>query len=286
MSTIEKALKNFKAKQELESKETGSLVQDVVESNVQNKSVLYIDDQYLFAKGMISKHNQSRKIRDEYRSIKLKLLNNAAAGALEPDSRSNLIMVTSTNPSEGKTFTAINLALSIALEQDKTVLLVDTDVLKPSICQELQLKPEAGLLEYLSEQVEQISDVIYHTNISNLKIIPAGSPHVLSNELLASSKMQSLVQEFSQRYKDRVVIFDCPPLLGINETKVLASLVGQVVMVVNQDKTKLEEINEAVQTLSSDLAVGFVMNKVVRGAFSQYGYGYGGNTTYGEVNAK
>ena len=135
-------------------------------------------------------------------------------------------MVTSPNPNEGKTFTTINLALSIALEQDKTVLLVDADVLRPSVMKTIDQPFESGLMEYLLGEVDDLADVIHHTSLDTLRIIPAGKSHHLSTELLASEKMLESVSEFANRYPDRVVIIDSPPLLGINETAILANSEG------------------------------------------------------------
>jgi receptor protein-tyrosine kinase len=106
-------------------------------------------------------------------------------------------------------------------------------------------------------------------------LIAAGKPHHLSTELLASDKMISLVQEFASRYPDRIVIFDAPPLLGVNETAVLAAMCGQAVVVVEENKTNLNELEKAISLLPSDLAVGFVINKASRSVDKGYGYGYG-----------
>ena len=187
-------------------------------------------------------------------------------------------MVSSARPSEGKTFTATNLALSIAAEQDKTVLLVDADVLKPNVLRTLGLEPQNGLMEYLLDKVDDLSEVIYHTNIPKLRIIPAGQSHHLSTELLASTVMKDTVEEFSSRYSDRVVIIDTPPLIGINESAVLANLAGQAVLVVEEGRSKLNDIRNAVERLNPDMAIGFVVNKSTQ--FSEKG-GYYGYQYYG-----
>ena len=226
----------------------------------------------------IRDRNSAHHIQEEFRYIKRKLLNNAFGPAAKTLKHSNLIMVSSSNANEGKTFISINLALSVALEQDKTVLLVDADVLRPSLHRELEFESKQGLLEYLLDEVHSLSDVIYNTNITNLKLIPAGKPHHLTNELLASTKMAALAEELAQRYPDRIVIFDCPPILGVTETPVLSSLVGQAVVVVEESKTKLDDVKRAVSQLDEDIAVGFVMNKTVMSKKDEYGYyGYGYN---------
>jgi protein-tyrosine kinase len=242
-----------------------------------DKQTIILDGDNLTERGFIYSSDSAHHIQEEFRHIKRKLINNAFGPAAKTLNHSNLIMVTSSKPNEGKTFISINLALSIALEQDKTVLLVDADVLRPSLHRELQFDIKQGLLEYLLDEVHSLSDVIYNTNITNLKLIPAGKPHHLTNELLASTKMETLAEELAERYPDRIVIFDCPPILGVTETPVLSSLVGQAVVVVEESKTKLDDVKKAVSQLDEDIAVGFVMNKTVmskKDGYGYYGYGY------------
>jgi receptor protein-tyrosine kinase len=244
------------------------------------KETIFLNGDQLTERGFIYNSASAHHIQEEFRHIKRKLLNNAFGPAAKTLKHSNLIMVSSSNPNEGKTFISINLALSIALEQEKTVLLVDADVLRPSLHRELQFENKKGLLEYLLDEVPSLSDVIYNTNVPNLKLIPAGKAHHLTNELLASTKMASLAEELAQRYPDRIVIFDCPPILGVTETPVLSSLVGQAVVVVEESKTKLNDVKKAVSHLDEDIAIGFVMNKTVMSKKDSYGYyGYGYNKT-------
>lgn len=296
MSTIEKALaKQKQAEQDnkaaLEKQATSLQQADEIKAakielqvpitgntEDEKKETLILNGEHLTQRGFIYSAESAHHIQEEFRHIKRKLLNNAFGPAAKTLKHSNLIMVTSSNPNEGKTFISINLALSIALEQEKTVLLVDADVLRPSIHRELEFESKQGLLEYLLDEVSSLSDVIYNTNIANLKIIPAGKPHHLTNELLASTKMTTLAEELAQRYPDRIVIFDCPPILGVTETPVLSSLVGQAVVVVEESKTKIEDVKKAVAQLDENIAVGFVMNKTIRSKkdeYGYYGYGYG-----------
>ncbi|MDC0601622.1 XrtA-associated tyrosine autokinase [Aliiglaciecola sp.] len=217
-------------------------------------------------------------INEEYRAIKRKVLSNAFGPLAKTLNNANIVMVTSPNPNEGKTFTAINLALSIALEQDKTVLLVDADVLRPSVMKTIDHPFENGLMEYLLGEIDDLSEVIHHTTLDTLRIIPAGKSHHLSTELLASEKMLESVSEFAHRYPDRVVIIDSPPLLGINETAILANLAGQAVVVVQEGKTALNRLSQAVDHLNPDMAKGFVINKAKQGGNNgagYYGYYYG-----------
>ena len=266
---------------EQETLTTEPLINETTQANLDNDPLtlgqhLEIDLERLEQKGFVALSKKRTLINEEFRSIKRKLLNNAFGGLAKTLNHSNLILVSSSRPNEGKTFCAVNLALSIALEKDKTVLLVDADVLKPSVSKTLELGANAGLIEYLSGEVEDVSSVIYQTNVENLRVIPAGLPHYLSNELLSSDKMQQLFDEFASRYPDRIVIFDCPPLLGVNETTVMAEQCGQGVIVVEEFKSKLTEVKKAVDLLPEEMAVGLVMNKVIDPSDTQgYGYYYG-----------
>jgi len=249
-----------------------------VQSGNNDKETIILNGERLHERGFIYSPESAHHIQEEFRHIKRKLLNNAFGPAAKTLKHSNLIMVSSSNANEGKTFISINLALSIALEQDKTVLLIDADVLRPSLNRELEFESKRGLLEYLLDDVSTLSDVIYNTNIPNLKLIPAGKSHRLSNELLASTKMTDLAEELAVRYPDRIVIFDCPPIIGVTETPVLSSLVGQAVIVVEESKTKIDNVKHAVDQLDENIAIGFVMNKTIRSnkdAYGYYGYGYG-----------
>lgn len=237
-----------------------------------DKPIFVIDETMIEKKGMVSVSGNKTLINEEYREIKRKLLSNGFGPISKTLNNSNIIMVSSARPSEGKTFNAINLALSIAAEQDKTVLLVDADVLKPSILRSLELEERKGLMEYLTGEVNSISDVLYHTSIDKLKIVPAGRTHRLSTELLASQKMHETIDEFANRYPDRVVIIDTPPLIGITESAVLANFAGQAVVVVEENRSKMHDIQEAVKRLNPEMAIGFVVNKSVNSEPTDLGY--------------
>jgi protein-tyrosine kinase len=237
-------------------------------------STIQIDLEMLEKKGFVSTNPQRQLIDEEFRAIKRNLLYNTFGPLSKSLKNSNIIMVTSSRPEEGKTFTAINLALSIALEKDKTVLLVDADVLRPGVMKMLELETKQGLMEYLLGENQDISEVMYKTNLDNLRIIPAGQSHHLSTELLASERMFEAVEEFANRYTDRVVIIDTPPLLGINETAILANLAGQALMVTEESRTKLVDVQEAVKQLNPEMAIGFVVNKSQKVNTKGLGYGY------------
>ena len=281
MSTIEKALDKMLTGS-AESNATKASVAEIpseaisqVQTAAADRLMVDIDTQRLSKLNFVANAQERTQISEEYRVVKRKLINNAF-GALSSTLRnSNLILVTSTRPGEGKTFTSVNLALSIALEQDKTVLLVDADVLRPNVSRTLGINVPLGLTDYLSSDKVDVTDIMYSTSVERLKLIAAGKPHHLSTELLASDKMAGLAQQFASRYPDRIVIFDAPPLLGVNETSVLAAMCGQAVVVVEENKTNLNELEKAISLLPADLAVGFVINKATHNADKGYGYGYG-----------
>ncbi|MAI63392.1 MAG: exopolysaccharide biosynthesis protein [Alteromonas sp.] len=233
---------------------------------------LYIDQARLSSQGMVSVTGERTLINEEFREIKRKLISNGFGQLSKTLKNSNIIMVSSARPSEGKTFTAVNLALSIAAEQDKTVLLVDADVLKPNVLKTLGVDERQGLMEFLTGEISSISEVLYHTNIDKLKIIPSGKTHRLSTELLASKKMHDTIDEFANRYPDRVVIIDTPPIIGIAESAVLANFAGQALVVVEENKSKINDIKEAVNRLNPEMAIGFVVNKSINSQQSNAGY--------------
>lgn len=222
--------------------------------------------------------NSNSQAEEEYRNIKRPLINNAFGVGSVGINRSNLILVTSSVPGEGKTFTAINLALSIANERDKKVLLIDADVARPSVSKTLGIKSSPGLIEYLEGQSVEFSDIVLKTNMPGLSVIPAGKQHKHSTELLTSNKMILLAQELSNRYPDRIVIFDSPPLLAATQGEVLAGLVGQVILVVEAENTPQSMIMASVNKLVFCDVVLVLLNKTQANVdANHYGYGLYGN---------
>jgi len=211
---------------------------------------------------------------DDYRRIKRPLLSNAFGKTASLVDRGNLILVTSSVPNEGKTYTSINLALSIAQERDHTVLLVDCDVAKQGISRRLGLGHMPGLVDVLENNDFPVGDALLSTDIPELTVLTAGKQHEYVAELLASKRMASLVDEMASRYEDRVIIFDAPPLLPTPQTQVLAGLVGQIVFVVEAGTTPQYIAQEALEMLPDDKAIGLVMNKS-EGTFGRSGYYYG-----------
>ena len=198
------------------------------------------------------------------------LLRTARAATI---ANSNLIVVTSALPGEGKTYCAVNLAMSIAMEMDSTVLLVDADVARPSVLKVLGLPPGPGLMDVLLGEQADLSDVILKTNIRTLSVVPAGRADKHATELLASRSMSRLLADIAGRYADRIVIFDSPPLLLTTEASVLAAHMGQVVMVVEAEHTTQHAVKEALQRIQHCPNVNLIYNKSRATADAKY-YGY------------
>jgi len=217
---------------------------------------------------------------DEYRRIKRPLLANAFGRTAALVDRGNLILVTSSVPGEGKTHTAVNLALSIAQERDHTVLLVDCDVCKQGVSRMFGLANRPGLVELLESDGFTLGDALLRTDVPELSMLCAGKQHDYVTELLASQRMVNLVDEMVSRYDDRVIIFDGPPLLPTPQTHVLATLVGQVVFVIEAGKTPQALVEEAIDLIPDDKATGLVLNKS-EGISGRGGYYYG---YYGPVD--
>ena len=211
---------------------------------------------------------------DEYRRIKRPLLSNAFGKTSSLVERGNLILVTSSIPGEGKTHTAVNLALSIAQERDHTVLLVDCDVTRQGVSYMMGLSDCPGLVDVLENETFTIGDALLRADIHQLSLLAAGKHHEYVTELLASQRMASLVDEIASRYNDRVIIFDGPPLLPTPQTQVLAGLVGQVVFVIEAGNTPQDVVEEALGLVPEEKAVGLVMNKS-EGVSGRSGYYYG-----------
>ena len=211
---------------------------------------------------------------DEYRRIKRPLLSNAFGKTASLVDRGNLILVTSSVPNEGKTHTAINIALSMAQERDHTVLLVDCDVAKQGVSHRLGLEKMPGLVDIIENDKFSVGDALLHTDIPELTLLCAGKQHEYVAELLASKRMSNLIDELASRYDDRVIILDAPPLLPTPQTQVLAGLVGQIVFVIEAGATPQSVVEEALEMLPDDKAIGVVMNKS-EATFGRSGYYYG-----------
>lgn len=240
------------------------------------RPIIEIDFDYLKTKGFLVPDDKTAKIHQEFRLVKRRLLDNAF-GRLRPvvdDGR--LIMVTSSLPSEGKTFSAINLAISIAIGDEHPVLLLDADIARPSIANTLQLDipDEVGLTDYLENPDIPIEELLHETSLSGLTLMTAGHLKQRPVDLLASNTMAQLVERLKNMLPHHVIVFDTPPLLPVTETRSLSALVGQVVLVVAAGETPRSAVNESLLQLEDCEAVGLLFNKapVQPKAPAYYGY--------------
>ena len=237
-----------------------------------------IDLEDLAARGFATRQNIGSHLALDFRRIKRPLLLSARKGRDSATANPpNLLLVTSSVPDEGKTFVAINLALSIAAEKDHNVLLVDGDTIKGDVAKVLGIEYESGLTDVLQKGGAYIEDAVLQTNVENLCILPSGPAIPDSDELFASDLMVQVARDLADRQRDRIVIFDGPPLLAGTEASVLAALMGQVVVVVEADRTQQTTVTEALTQLEGCQSVSLVLNKVARRArdHTRYGYGYG-----------
>lgn len=223
--------------------------------------------------------DNSRQV-EEYRIIKRPVLANVMAKGRNLKEKSNVVMITSAFPGEGKTYTTVNLAMSIATERDSSVLVIDCDVEKRALSSLFGVGSDIGLLDSLLNDNVTIGDIILSTDVPSLKIIPAGNKHSYSTELLASEEMGRVIDEISRRYPDRIIILDSPPLLMTSQSVVLTKYADQILIVVEEGVTTQEAVREAISKLDDNKIIGTILNKrshINRG--EQYGEYYG---AYGE----
>ena len=232
-----------------------------------------IDLEFLADQGIIVPCEERSILNEEFRRIKQPLINNIKGKSAQVIEKANLIQVTSALAGEGKTFTAINLAIAISQEFDHTVLLVDADLLRPSMNEVFALDEKKGLSDYLSGEVNSLSEILLTTNIPKLTFLPAGKQHHLTSELFSSDLLNNLFCELSDRYSDRIIIIDSSPVLHTNEANILARKVGQIVFVIEQNRTTQSEVKQALSQFDDNSVIGIVMNKS-RGSDSSSVYGY------------
>lgn len=234
----------------------------------------HLEGDELIRSGLLAPADHAQLLTDEFRRIKRPLIDNYLKNfGREISDHMNLIMVSSAQPGAGKTFCAVNLATSISLERDLSVLLIDADVAKPHISDVFGLADKPGLIDMLDENERPFEDVLIRTDMNNIQVLPAGNRHALSTELLASDRMALLMHEVATRYSDRFIIMDSSPLLAASEAQALARLAGQIVFVVESGRTTDQEIHAALELLDPAKAINIVLNKSL---YRQVGGYYGG----------
>jgi len=203
-----------------------------------------------------------------------KLLRTRVLQRLREMDNANTLAISSPSPGAGKSLTSLNLALSIAMEVNKTVLLVDADMRRPSLHSYLGLEPKYGLSDFLTRGVP-LEKILINPGIGRFVLLPAGKPRSNSSELLASPQMEELVRELKQRYHSRYILFDLPPMLAVADVLSFAPYVEATMLVVEEGKSKEEDIAHSRELLQNMNYIGAVLNKSqegTRGYYSYYSY--------------
>ncbi len=236
--------------------------------------VVPLDVDALRIAGLLPPAHQEREIAQQYRQIKRPLINHALGRGVEPLPQGNLLMIASAVPGEGKTFTSLNLALSMRLEEDVTVLLVDGDVVNPRLSQVLGADDARGLLDVIKDPTLALASAILPTDVPGLSFLPAGHQDPNATELLASARMSEVAAQLASQDKSRLVIFDSAPLLLTTESQVLTEVAGQIVVVVRADDTPQHVVLDAIETLSESKSVSLVLNQSTKQPHAGYYYRY------------
>lgn len=282
MSSIERAIQKLKKtpssrqgqESALDDNQSASAPEITPDNTQDNKN--YSIQARLSDQGFLTPDIKASKQLDEYRQIKRPLLMNAFGKCAAREENANLVMITSAVSGEGKTYTTLNLALSMAMERDKTVLMVDCDDVRSSLTNALGLGELAGLMDLLSGEINDVEDIIANTDIPKLSVIPSGKMNAYSTELFASERMEALLNELAKRYTDRIILFDSPPLLETSQTKILADQVGQILVVVEEGITEQKTVVDAISQLDPNKIIGTILNKRRYSGSGEYYGGYYG----------
>ena len=233
-----------------------------------------VDMAGLHAAGHLPDLAEEPRFSEHFRRIKRAVVTKATAPGAAADAR--LVAVTSPLPGDGKTFTCVNLALSLARERDLSVLLVDADLHKSQVTQDLGLEDQPGMVDVLLDESRDAESLVLRTDIPGLELLPAGRSVEEAPELLASARMTQIISRLVARHPRRVVLLDCAPVLAASEVRTLMLTPGQVLLVVRAGQTPQHAILEAIADLDPQRFQGLILNDARRGAAAYYGYGYYG----------
>jgi exopolysaccharide/PEP-CTERM locus tyrosine autokinase len=236
--------------------------------------VLRFDLNALREAGLLPPAHQERELAQQFRQIKRPLINNALGRGIEALPDGNLVMIASAVPGEGKTFTSLNLALSVRLEEDVTVLLVDGDVVNPRLSQILGADDARGLLDVIKDPSFSWASAILPTDVPGLSFLPAGHQDPNATELLASVRMSEVASQLARQDPSRLVLFDSAPLLLTTESQALTQIAGQILVVVRADDTPQHVVLEAIETLAESKSVSLVLNQSTKQPHAGYYYRY------------
>lgn len=240
-----------------------------------------IDRALLTKKGMLVPNTPIGALVEEFRQAKRQLLLTARAIRATDTDRARSILVCSANANDGKTYCAINLAISMAAERETEVLLIDGDIAKPDVMTQLGLQEGPGLLDALADPSVDVENYIIATDIPQLSLLPAGTRSNTDTELLTSGRTPALIAQLLAADPRRILIFDSPPALAASPASVLAGDIGQVMLVVRADKTSENDLREAVAQLNGCENIQLIINAV---SFSPTGRRFG--SYYGQEDAE
>ena len=238
-------------------------------------SALVLDRAALRNAGLLPPEAEERQLAEQYRRIKRPLIASAFGRGVPAVPNGHLIVVTSAMAGEGKTFTSVNLALSLALEMDVHTLLVDADVAKPQISRLLGIGKDPGLLDALRDHEVDVESLVQSTDVENLEVLPAGTASREATELLASQRMHQVTAALGAHDRQRIVLLDSPPLLQTSESHALTEAAGQVLVVVRAEATPQPVLLDALKLLEGRGAVSLVLNQTRKSGTAYYYYGYG-----------
>lgn len=240
------------------------------------RTSIQLDLDTLRSAGLLPPAEFTNQLLEQYRRIKWRLLETPTEAAESEGKIANLTMVASSVEGEGKSFTSVNLALSIAREKDLSVLLIDADVAKCHLSQLFGCEQRPGLVDAAIDGTLDPEDLVLGTGIPGLTFLPAGRHTNTAPELFASERMSALVRRLGEADARRIVLFDSSPLLSTNEAQVLSHLVDQVLLVVRAESTPQALALEAIDLLDASKPVRCVLNQARIGGLESYYYGYYG----------
>jgi protein-tyrosine kinase len=280
MSVIENAIKRLQASRGAvvpaarDRRGAAPRLEPGVDGSAGNRTIP-VDLDALREAGLLPPAHQERELAQQFRQIKRPLINNALGrGGVTPLVDGNLVMIASAVPGEGKTFTSLNLALSMRLEEDVTVLLVDGDVVNPRLSQILGADDARGLLDVIKDPSVSLASAILPTSIPGMSFLPAGHQDPNATELLASSRMSEVVAQLARQDPTRLVLFDSAPLLLTTESRALTQIAGQIVVVVRADQTPQHVVLDAIETLAESKSVSLILNQSMKQPHADYYYRY------------
>lgn len=256
MSRIEEALAKAAKSEHEESRFPTPLIEP---QRIENLNLDWARDQRL-----VPSSEPASGIAEEYKKIRMQVLEAMKSGK-------NTLLVTSARNGEGKTLTALNLALTIAETFGRSVLLIDADLRCPNVHNVLGLESGPGLSDVLSQQ-KSLSEVLRRVAFHKFTVLPGGAPVSNAAEILSSDQMTRLLEEVKYRYEDRIVILDSPPLLPVTDSAILSRIVDWALFVVQAGNTPREEIIRALSLLEREKILGVVFNRVAHalGPVSSY----------------